>query len=79
VCPTIGLNLADECLSNTNQYGSYKCPIEPPENASTEEKEIHELLDTLNVFKIEVKRFLEDKQRYESLNVKKAFEEQLSR
>jgi len=49
--------------------------IEPPENASKEEEEIHELLDSLNVFKINTKRFLEGQQRIESPEVRKAFQE----
>ena len=49
--------------------------IEYPEDASKEEEEIHELLDSLSVFKIDVKGFLEDQTRIESPEIRKAFQE----
>jgi hypothetical protein len=65
--------------SGSTSYNNASCgftiTIEPPEDASKEEVEIHELLDSLDVRKIDVKSFLEDQQRIDSPNIRKAFDE----
>jgi hypothetical protein len=43
-----------------NNACAYTITIDPPEDASKEEIEIHELLDSLDVKKIDVKSYLED-------------------
>ena len=54
--PFLCLNFANDVAENSN----FTIKIEAPEDASKEELEIHELLDSLNVHKVCVKSYLED-------------------
>ena len=56
--PFLSLNFAIDIVSNSKT--NFTITIEAPENACKEENEIHELLDSLNVHKVDVKSFLED-------------------
>lgn len=73
--PFLCLNFQNDSAENTN----FTVKIEPPENACQEEVEIHELLDSLKVHKVDVKSYLEDQQRIDSPDVRKAFDELNSR
>ena len=75
--PFLCLNFVNDQAENSN----FTIKIEAPEDASKEEIEIHELLDSLNVHKVDVKSFLEDQQRIalDSPDVRKAFDELNSR
>jgi hypothetical protein len=64
---------------HSNNYSNFTITIEAPEDATKEELEIHDLLDTLGVKKIDVKSFLEDQGRIESPEVRKAFDDLKSR
>ena len=56
--PFLSLNFGIDTVSNLNT--NFTITIEAPENACKEENEIHELLDSLNVHKVDVKSYLED-------------------
>lgn len=73
------MNFAADVVSNSNNFSSYTITIEAPENATKEEIEIHELLDSLQISKMNVKKYLEEQQRIESPEVRKAFDELKSR
>jgi hypothetical protein len=64
---------------NRNDFSCFKIVIEGKENCNRNETDIHALLDSLDVYKINVKEFLQDQARVDSPEIKKAFAEQRSR
>ena len=58
--PKIGTLLNRDVDRNSNDFSSFKIVIEPKDDANERDIAIHKLLDSLDIFKINVKEYLQD-------------------
>jgi len=56
---------------NRNDFSCFKILIEGKENCDRKETDIHALLDSLDVFKINIKEFLQDQARVDFLKLRR--------